>query len=99
MVFCTYSATTMVSRRWSAKCSRRRLACSRAGEQRDRSRRRELMDASDVGLIVGAVALVLVSGLLASAETAITRVSRVRVEELVRDGRRGATQLQRVLGD
>jgi CBS domain containing-hemolysin-like protein len=46
-----------------------------------------------------ALVLVLVAGVLASLEVALARVSRVRVEELVRDGRRGAGRLQDVLRD
>jgi CBS domain containing-hemolysin-like protein len=42
---------------------------------------------------------VLVAGVLACLEVALSRVSRVRVEELVRDGRTGAVRLQRVLAD
>ena len=57
------------------------------------------MSGSDIGLTLGALLLVLIAGLLGSVEAAITRVSRVRVEELVRDGRRGATKLQRVVSD
>src|SRR5947208_673093 len=49
-------------------------------------------------LIVLAVVLVAVAGLFASAETALARVSRVRVEELVRDRRRGARRLAEVGG-
>jgi CBS domain containing-hemolysin-like protein len=53
----------------------------------------------DVFLILGAIALVVIAGVFASAETAISRVSRVRIEELVRGERRGATRLQQVLAD
>ena len=44
-----------------------------------------------------AVGLVLMAGLLAGAETALARVSRVTVEELVRENRRGATKLAEVV--
>ncbi len=50
-------------------------------------------------LIVLAAALVAVAGLFASAETALARISRVRVEELVRDERRGAVRLAEVVAD
>jgi CBS domain containing-hemolysin-like protein len=50
-------------------------------------------------LLAGAAALVAVAGLLASVETALARVSRVRVEELVREGRRGAQKLAEVVAD
>jgi CBS domain containing-hemolysin-like protein len=46
-----------------------------------------------------ALAFVLVAGVLASLEVALSRVSRVRVEELVREQRRGAPRLQQVLAD
>ena len=46
-----------------------------------------------------AVLFVLVAGVLACLEAALSRVSRVRVEELVRDERPGALRLQSVLAD
>ncbi|MET7460492.1 hemolysin family protein [Nonomuraea sp. NPDC005501] len=46
-----------------------------------------------------AVALVVIGGLIASAETALTRISRVRAEEFVREGRRGAVRLQAIVTD
>ncbi|WP_202125490.1 hemolysin family protein [Actinomadura physcomitrii] len=46
-----------------------------------------------------AVGLVLMAGLLAGAETALARVSRVTVEELVRENRRGAGKLAEVVAD
>ena len=49
--------------------------------------------------LVVAVLFVLVAGVLACLEVALSRVSRVRVEELVREGRRGAVSLQQVLAD
>ena len=57
------------------------------------------MTESDTFLVVGACALVVVAGLFASAETAISRVSRVRIEELVREERRGAMRLRQVLAE
>jgi CBS domain containing-hemolysin-like protein len=57
------------------------------------------MNAAQGWLLAGAVALVVVAGLLASVETALARVSRVRVEELVREGRRGAGRLAEVVAD
>jgi CBS domain containing-hemolysin-like protein len=50
-------------------------------------------------LIVLAATLVAVAGLFASAETALVRISRVRVEELLRDGHRGAGRLAEVVAD
>ncbi len=47
--------------------------------------------------IVSAVVLAFFASLFAGAEAALSRVSRVRVDELVREGRRGAQRLQQVL--
>jgi CBS domain containing-hemolysin-like protein len=46
-----------------------------------------------------AVVLVMVGGLIASAETALTRISRVRAEAAVRDGKRGAQRLHAIVAD
>ncbi|MGR6922484.1 hemolysin family protein [[Actinomadura] parvosata] len=46
-----------------------------------------------------AIALVVIGGLIASAETALTRISRVRAEEYAREGRRGAARLQAIVTD
>ncbi|MEV2265128.1 hemolysin family protein [Nonomuraea africana] len=46
-----------------------------------------------------AVVLVVIGGVIASAETALSRISRVRAEEFVREGRRGAERLQAVVAD
>ncbi len=54
---------------------------------------------SDAVPLLVAAAFVLVAGLLASLEVALSRVSRVRVEELVGEGRAGAARLQAVLAD
>ncbi|RAY12060.1 hypothetical protein DPM19_27345 [Actinomadura craniellae] len=43
--------------------------------------------------------LVVLAGLLASFEAALTRVSRVRAEALVKEGRRGAERLAEVVAD
>ncbi|GAA4582172.1 hemolysin family protein [Planotetraspora phitsanulokensis] len=51
------------------------------------------------GWLISAVILIVVGGLLASAETALTRISRVRAEEFVKDGRRGAVRLQAIVAD
>ncbi|MYS87257.1 DUF21 domain-containing protein [Streptomyces sp. SID5474] len=50
-------------------------------------------------LVVGAVVLVVVAGLFACLETALSRISRVRAEELVREQRRGAKRLLTVVQD
>jgi len=55
--------------------------------------------AGDVGLPVGAAVLVVVAGLCAAADAALSRVSRAQVEEFARDGRRGATALRRVIAE
>ncbi len=49
--------------------------------------------------LVAAVGFVAVAGLFACVEVALTRVSRVRVAELVSEGRAGARRLQTVLID
>jgi CBS domain containing-hemolysin-like protein len=50
-------------------------------------------------LLFLAVLLVAIAGLLAGAEAALSRVSRVAAEGLVKEGRRGAQRLQQVLED
>lgn len=57
------------------------------------------MTPADQWLIVAAAALGLVAGLFAGVEAALSRVSRVRVDELARAGRRGADHLAKVLAD
>jgi len=52
-----------------------------------------------LGPLLVAVLFVVAAGLLACLEVALARVSRVRVEELVREGRAGAGRLQAVLAD
>ena len=54
---------------------------------------------SDLLPLVAAAVLVALAGVVASLEVALSRVSRVRVEELVREQSRGAPRLQRVLTD
>ncbi|GGL15008.1 membrane protein [Sphaerisporangium melleum] len=51
------------------------------------------------GWLVSAILLIFTGGLLASAETALARISRVRAEEFVRKGRRGAQRLQAIVAD
>jgi CBS domain containing-hemolysin-like protein len=50
-------------------------------------------------LVAVAVILVGVGGMAAAADAALSRISRVRAEELVREGRRGGGQLRRVVAD
>ena len=57
------------------------------------------MTGLDIGLLLLALVLVVIAGLLVSAETAIGRISRTRAEELQRDGARGATALVAVIED
>ncbi|WP_436787103.1 hemolysin family protein [Yinghuangia sp. YIM S10712] len=49
--------------------------------------------------VVGAVVLTVVAGFFACLEAALARISRPRVEELVRSGRRGAERLLTVVRD
>ncbi|TLP58958.1 HlyC/CorC family transporter [Microbispora tritici] len=56
-------------------------------------------EAVNNGWLVSAVVLIVVGGLLASAETALTRISRVRAEEFVKEARRGAVRLQTIVAD
>jgi CBS domain containing-hemolysin-like protein len=51
------------------------------------------------GPIIVAALFTLVAGILACLEVAFSRVSRVRVEELVKDERSGAKRLQQVMSD
>jgi CBS domain containing-hemolysin-like protein len=53
----------------------------------------------DVLLLILAAVLVIVAALLAGAEAAYSRLSRTRVEEMVRDGRPSAARLHLVLTD
>ena len=57
------------------------------------------MTSTDVTLLVIAAALVLLAGLFASTEAALSAMSKARVEELVKDGRRGAARLEPIMAD
>jgi CBS domain containing-hemolysin-like protein len=57
------------------------------------------VSATDLLPLGVALGFVLVAGVLASLEVALSRISRVRVEELVAEQRRGAARLQQVLAD
>jgi CBS domain containing-hemolysin-like protein len=57
------------------------------------------MSASDAWGLVLAAVLLLSAAALGVAETSLAHVSRLRVEEMVREGRRGATRLERVVAD
>jgi CBS domain containing-hemolysin-like protein len=54
---------------------------------------------ANVWLLPLAAVLVVVGGLFASVEAALSRLSRVRAEELAREGRRGAEALRVMLAD
>jgi CBS domain containing-hemolysin-like protein len=53
----------------------------------------------DISLVLLAVVLVAVAALFAAMEAAISRLSRSRVDELARDGRRGAARLRQIMED
>jgi CBS domain containing-hemolysin-like protein len=57
------------------------------------------MTSGQAWLIVIAALLIVVAGLFASADTALSRISRVRVEELRRDDKRGSVALAEVVAD
>ncbi|MFC6087166.1 hemolysin family protein [Sphaerisporangium aureirubrum] len=54
---------------------------------------------SPSGWLLAAAFLIVVGGLIASAETALARISRVRAEEFARKGRRSAHRLQAIVAD
>src|SRR4028118_1468616 len=57
------------------------------------------MTSTEVLPLLSAAGFVLLAGLFGCLEAALARVSRVRVEELVREERAGALRLQKVLSD
>ncbi|TAM82276.1 MAG: HlyC/CorC family transporter [Jatrophihabitans sp.] len=57
------------------------------------------MDSADVVALVVAICLVPVGGLLACVDAALARVSVARVEEFVREERRGAVPLHAIVAD
>jgi CBS domain containing-hemolysin-like protein len=57
------------------------------------------MTGSDITLLVIAAVLVVVAGVLASADAALSSTSKVRAEELEREGRSGARRLVVILSD
>ncbi len=57
------------------------------------------MTSNHLSLVVIAAILVVLAGLLASTDAAISTISKVRAEELARDGRRGAHRLVEILRD
>ena len=57
------------------------------------------MKASDIALLVIAIVLVPIGGVLACVDSALARVSVARIDELVREGRRGAKTLSGLVID
>jgi len=57
------------------------------------------MTSGDFSLVAVAIVLVVIAAFLASADAAFSRVSRVAVDDFVRQGRRGAQKLQVVVAD
>jgi CBS domain containing-hemolysin-like protein len=57
------------------------------------------MTGPDAVLLIAAILLVPAAGALAAADAALARLSVARVEELVREGRRGGTALARLMAD
>ena len=57
------------------------------------------MTGPDVVLLIAAILLVPIAGALAALDAALSRISPARVEELVREGRRGARSLARITPD
>ncbi len=57
------------------------------------------MDSLDIVLLLLAIALIPIAGLFAAADSAITMVSAARVEDMQREGRRGAASLHAIVGD
>lgn len=57
------------------------------------------MNTSQAWLLILSLALIVISGLMVSAETAIGRVSRGHIEELGREGEKRAARLIRILDD
>jgi len=53
----------------------------------------------DIWFLGTALALVLLAGVLASAEAALSSVTKVRADELIEEGRSGATRLRAVVDD
>jgi len=57
------------------------------------------MTGPDVVLLIAAILLIPAAGALAAADAALARVSVARVDELVREGRRGSRSLARLVTD
>ncbi|HEY2043968.1 MAG TPA: hemolysin family protein [Jatrophihabitans sp.] len=57
------------------------------------------MNGPDIALLVAAICLIPTAGALAAVDAALARVSVARVEEMVRERRRGAVSLSKVVAD
>jgi len=57
------------------------------------------MTGGDLGLVLGIIGLIFVAAFLAMSETALTRVSRIKVLQMVDEGRKGAERLGKLLED
>src|SRR5664279_6062401 len=57
------------------------------------------MNPGDVLLPVSVVVLILLAGACAAADAALSRVSRIHVDDYLRDHRRGAVALRRVIAE
>jgi CBS domain containing-hemolysin-like protein len=57
------------------------------------------MSSADITALVVAAGLVVVAALFAAMEAGLSRISRVRAEELVREGRPGARRLEQIVAD
>jgi CBS domain containing-hemolysin-like protein len=57
------------------------------------------MTGPDVLLLIAAILLIPTAGALAAADAALARLSVARVDELVREGRRGSRSLSRLIAD
>src|SRR5262249_5779029 len=106
---CTCSGMTMPSRRRSVKCGSYRTACSRRGMPPAPPPARPpapaeaapapTMDSGDIPLILIAALSALAAAGFGCVDAALTRVSRVSVEEFARQGRPGAARLATVVAD
>src|SRR5690606_22788498 len=95
---CTCSATTTPSPRSIERCSRCRRDCSPSGSRDENAKVASPMG-GDPQLLILAAALVLVAGVLAAAEAALSPFSTSRAEGLAEAGRRGAERVRMIVAD
>ncbi len=81
---------------WSTGAPRRLPTSEPAGDSRGGPRRSPV---SALWVLVGAAAMVVVAGGFSAADAALSGFSRVRAEELVREGRTGARRVLQILDD